>query len=56
MNESRGNQNTGTEVLAEEEHFRWDLHPRELLRYYWKPSTEDGSKEHNDYPEVSCMS
>jgi hypothetical protein len=48
MNESRSNQHTGTEVLAEEEYWRWDLHPLDLFCYDWKPSTEDGSKKHND--------
>ena len=53
MNESRSNQYTGTEVLAEEEYWRWDLHPLDLFCYYWKPSTEDGSKEYNDCNQIS---
>jgi hypothetical protein len=35
-------------MLTEEEDLWWDLHPLDLLRYYWETSTEDGSKEHND--------
>jgi hypothetical protein len=41
MNESSGNQDTGTKVLAEEKYGRWDLHPFDLLRYYWKSGAED---------------
>jgi hypothetical protein len=48
MNESGSNQDTSTKVLAEEEDFRWDLHPLDFLRNHWEAGAEDGSKEDND--------
>ena len=48
MNESGCNQNTGTEVLAEEEDWRRNLHPLDLLRHHWETGAEDGSKEDNE--------
>lgn len=48
MNESGGNQNTGTKVLAEEEDRRRNLHPLDLLGHDWEAGAENGSKENND--------
>lgn len=41
MDESSGDQNTSTEVLAEEEELRWDLHPLDLLCHDWETTSTD---------------
>jgi hypothetical protein len=55
MNESSSNQDTGTEMLAEEEHFRRDLHPLDLLCDDWETTSSDRSSEYNDYARVSLL-
>jgi hypothetical protein len=49
MDERRSDQNTSTEVFAEEENLRRDLHPLDLLCDNWKSSTSDGGGENDDY-------
>jgi hypothetical protein len=53
MDESSGNEDTGTEMLAEEENLRWDLHPLDLLCYDWEATATDRGKENNDFVVVS---
>ena len=53
VDESRGDQDTSTEVLAEEEHLRWNLHPFDLLSNDRKATATDGCEEHNDCCRVS---
>jgi hypothetical protein len=53
MDESSSNENTSTEMLAEEEDLWWDLHPLDLLCNDGKATTTNGRKEHDDCPNVS---
>jgi hypothetical protein len=53
MDESGGDEDTGTEVLAEEEDLRWNLHPLDLLCYDRKAAATNRGKEHNDFAVVS---
>jgi hypothetical protein len=48
MDKRCGNQDTGTEVFAEEEDWRWDLHPLDFLCYDWKSSTSNRSSKDDD--------
>lgn len=52
MYECSRNQDTGTKVLAEEEHLGRNLHPLDLLRNNWKSTSSDGCSEHNDYEKI----
>ena len=49
MNKGSSDQNTSTEMLAEEEHPWWNLHPLDLLCNNGKPTTKNGSEEYNDF-------
>ena len=53
MDECGGDEDTGTKVLAEEEDLRWNLHPLNLLCYYWKATASNRGKENDDYVIVS---
>jgi hypothetical protein len=53
MDESSGDEDTSTEMLAEEENLRWDLHPLDLFSYDWKAATTDRGEEDNDCKSVS---
>lgn len=53
MDESSGNEDTSTEMLAEEEDLRWDLHPLDLFGYDWKAATTNRSEEDNDCSSIS---
>jgi len=55
MNESGGDEDASTEMLAEEENLRWDLHPLDLFSYDWKAATTDRSEEDDDYSSVSYL-
>ena len=48
MDKSSGDQNTGTEMLAEEEDLGWDVHPLDLLRYYRETTSSDTGRENDD--------
>ena len=52
MDKRCGNQDTSTEVFAEEEDWRWDLHPLDFLGHYWETGTKDRRKEDNDCVEL----
>jgi hypothetical protein len=54
MNESSSDQDTSTEVLAEEEDLRGDFHPLDLFSNDWEAGTKDGSKKHNDFVELAA--
>ena len=47
MDEGSSNQDTSTEVLAEEEDFRRDLHPLDLIGDDREATASDGGEEHN---------
>lgn len=53
MDKSSGDQDTGTEVLAKEEHLGRNVHPLDLLRYDRKASSSDTGCKHDD---CSCKS
>jgi hypothetical protein len=48
MDESSGDKDTGTKMLAEEEDLRGNLHPLDLFGHDWETATTDGSEEDND--------
>ena len=48
MYESGGDENTGTEVLAEEEERRGNLHPLDLLGDHGETATTNTGEEDND--------
>jgi hypothetical protein len=49
MNESCSDQDTGTEMLAEEEKLWWDLHPSDFFGYNRKTATTNRREENDDY-------
>lgn len=48
MDKCSRDQNTSTEVFAEEEDGWWDLHPLDLLRDDRESTTANGGYENND--------
>lgn len=49
MNESCCDQNTSTEMLAEEKHLRRNLHPADPLGHHWKSCSEDAEAQDQNY-------
>lgn len=54
MNESSSDQDTSTEMLAEEEDFRGDFHPLDFLSNDWEAGTKNGGKKHNDFFKLAA--
>ena len=52
MDKRRSDKNTSTEMFAEEENLRWDLHPFDLLCDNWKSSTSNGGGEDDDCANI----
>lgn len=53
MDKCRSNQNTGTEVFADEERPCWHLDPFNLLRDDWETGPKDGGCQNHDWLSVS---
>jgi hypothetical protein len=49
MDESCSDQDTGTEMLAEEEKLWWDLHPSDFFGHDRKTATTNRREEDDDY-------
>lgn len=55
MNEGSGDKDTGTKMLAEEEHLWRDFHPLHFLCDHGEASTSNGCSEHNDCMYVTVV-
>lgn len=49
MDESSGDQDTGTKVLTEEEDLWRDIHPLNFLGHYWETASSDTGDEDDNY-------